>query len=120
MEQLGPIATYVVFAYGFGFVWYHILDRPVTSWLRMPAYPLLGIILGEGLWATYLVSGPAVLGIHVVVALFATFAAVLLDVLVETGPIRKPIRYMMGLRVNVNVDGREQPKAPGALAESRR
>jgi len=83
MEQIGALAPMVVFAYAFGMVWYHILKRPTTNWLRIIGYPLMGIALGEGLWANYMVSGPSVLGIHIVVALFATLIAVGLDIAVE-------------------------------------
>lgn len=82
MVQIGELAPMVVFAYSFGLVWYHILRRLPTNWLRMLGYPLMGIVLGEGLWASNLAAGPSVLGVHVAVALVATLLAVGLDIAV--------------------------------------
>jgi hypothetical protein len=96
MEQIGELAPMVVFAYAFGLVWSQILRRPRVEWLRMLGYPLVGVILGEGLWASNMVAGPSVLGVHVVVALVATLLAVGLDVAVgywqATGSLRFNVR----------------------------
>ena len=82
MEQIGELAPMVVFAYAFGLVWHHIFRRQTTNWLRMLGYPLMGIVLGEGFWATNMVAGPSVLGVHIAVALVATLLAVGLDIAV--------------------------------------
>ena len=108
MEQLGPALTLVVFA--FGMVWYHVLNHPTTNWLRMVGYPLVGIILGEGLWANYLVNGPELLGVHVVVALFTTFVAVSLDIVVQTSGGRFPLRYLQSLPISVSRNRRQDGK----------
>ena len=100
MEQLALVAAMVVFAYAFGMVWYHALGRPSTDWLRTMAYPLVGIIIGEGLWANYLPAGPAVSGAHVVVALFASFLAVSLDVILESGKAPFLFRRIQHLAMN--------------------
>ena len=103
MEQLGPIATYIAFAYAFGLVWSQVLNRPTTNWIRMTGYPLVGIIIGEGLWAQYMVAGPEVLGLHAVVAIFSTFAAVVFDIAVERGVFNKQALKLRGIRVNLSV-----------------
>ncbi len=119
MEQLAPVAAMVVFAYAFGGVWYQVLGRPSTQWLRMVVYPLLGIILGEGLWASYLASGPEFLGIHVVVALSATFIAVSLDILLETLGVPYPFRFIENLSSNGNKSRKEKAEA-ASLVEAER
>ncbi len=111
MEQLAPVVTMVVFAYAFGVVWHHVLERPSTHWLRMVGYPLVGIILGEGLWASYLVAGPEILGIHVVVALFATFTAVSLEAVVESRKVPFPFRFIENLTINGNKSRRKNARA---------
>ena len=84
MDQIGLLAPIVVFAYAFGWVWQHILRGVEIHWLQMLPYPLMGIVIGEAFWATNLAAGPEVLGVHVAVALVATFVAVGLKTLVET------------------------------------
>ena len=103
MEQLGPIATYIAFAYAFGLVWSQVLNRPTTNWIRMTGYPLVGIMIGEGLWAPYMVAGPEVLGVHAAVAIFSTFAAVVLDIAVQWGLFKKQALKLRGIRVNLSV-----------------
>ncbi len=103
MEQLGPIATYIAYAFAFGLVWSHVLNRPTTNWMRMTGYPLVGIIIGEGVWAPYMVAGPEVLGLHATVAIFSTFAAVVLDIAVEWGVFKKQALKVRGIRVNLSV-----------------
>lgn len=84
MEQIGLLTTIVVFAYAFGWVWQHILRGVEIHWLQLLPYPVMGIVIGEGFWATNLAAGPEVLGVHIAVALVATFVAVGLKTLVET------------------------------------
>lgn len=95
MEQLGELATFVVIAYSFGWVWHHALRGIDIHWLQMLPYPLLGLVLGEGFWANYLVAGPEVLGIHIAVALPATLVAVGLKGLVES------VRGARGFRIGL-------------------
>ena len=97
MEQIGLLAPIVVFAYAFGWVWQHILRGVEIHWLQLLPYPLMGIVIGEGFWATNLAAGPEVLGIHIAVALPATFLAVGLKYLVERA------RLTHGFRINVSM-----------------
>jgi len=119
MVQLTPVIAMVMFAYAFGTVWYRVLGHPPTDLLRMMAYPLIGIILGEGLWVSYFVAGPEVLGIHVVVALFTTFIAVSLDIAVESRGVIIPFRYIEHLAVNGSKKRRKNAESV-ASAEARR
>ena len=84
MEQIGLLTPMVVFAFAFGWVWQHILRGVEIHWLQLLPYPLMGIVIGEGFWATNLAAGPEFLGVHIAVALVSTFVAVGLKTLVET------------------------------------
>ena len=90
MPELGNVAAYLVYGFSFGLVWYHLMGASNRDWLRMIGYPLVGVILGEAVWSTYMVSGPAVMGLHPVVALFSSFIAVYLDMSREAGHLLKP------------------------------
>ncbi len=72
MEFLAPLAAMLVFAYAFGNVFYHVVGRSKNDRLQTMAYPLMGIILGEEAWGTYMSSGTEIIGIHPVVALLST------------------------------------------------
>ena len=101
MEFLAPLAAMLVFAYAFGNVFYHVVGRSKNHWLETMAYPMTGIILGEGVWVTYMASGPAIIGIHPVVALASTMIAVLLEGVVESREVRF-WRYLSNLRISIN------------------
>ena len=97
MEQIGQLAPILVFAFAFGWVWHHILRGVDIHWLQMLPYPVLGVVLGEGFWATNLAAGPEVLGVHIAVALPATLLAVGLKTLVETYRQAKGVRIRLRL-----------------------
>ncbi len=84
MPDLGAVAYLIAISYGMGVLWYTILGRNYTSWMRMAAFPLLGLIIGEALWINHLSSnaeqGLVFLGIHLYVALAATFIGALVDI----------------------------------------
>ena len=84
MPDLGAVVYLIAIAYGMGVLWYTILGRNYTSWMRMAAFPLLGLIIGEALWINHLSSsagqGLLFLGVHLYVALAATFVGTLVDV----------------------------------------
>ena len=102
MEQIGQLAPILVFAFAFGWVWHHILKGADIHWLQMLPYPVLGVVLGEGFWATNLAAGPEVLGVHIAVALPATLLAVGLKTLVET------YRQSKGFRINLSLGDRNR------------
>ena len=97
MEQIGLLAPIVVFAYAFGWIWQHILRGAEIPWQQLLPYPIMGIVVGEAFWATNLAAGPTVLGVHVAVALVATFVSVGLKTLVET------YRQSKGFHINVSL-----------------
>jgi len=117
MELLGQLAVMVVVAYAFGTAWYHVLGHPSSHWLRMVAYPLVGIIIGEGLWVSYMVAGPELLGVHVVVALFATFLGVSLDIVVKLRVV--PFRYIENLTINGNKSRGKNAKVEASAVAKR-
>ncbi len=122
MEQLAPLAAMVVFAYALGTVWYHVFKRPKQQWLQVMAYPLLGIIVGEGIWVKYFMAGPTFLQVHVAVALVATFVAVVVEHVVESKDLGFLWRDMQHLRFTVNGkqhhEGRRTPAGVGAQSEN--
>ena len=81
---LGPVAYLLAVSYGMGVLWYTLLGRNYTSWMRMAAFPLLGLIIGEAIISRYLAGGVgrglAIYGIHIYVALIATFIAAMVDI----------------------------------------
>lgn len=84
MPDLGAVAYLIAISYGMGVLWYTILGRNYTSWMRMAAFPLLGLIIGEAVWVNNMASnaqqGLIFLGVHIYVALIATFIGALVDV----------------------------------------
>lgn len=84
MPDLGAVAYLIAISYGMGVLWYTVLGRNYTSWMRMAAFPLLGMIIGEALWINHLSSnaeqGLIFLGLHIYVALVATFIGALVDI----------------------------------------
>ncbi len=84
MPDLGAVAYLIAISYGMGVLWYTILGRNYTSWMRMAAFPLLGMIIGEALWTNHLSSnaeqGLVFFGLHVYVALVATFIGAMVDI----------------------------------------
>ena len=84
MPDLGYAVYLIAVSYGLGVLWYTLLGRNYTSWMRMAAFPLLAIIVGEALYARYLAStvgqGLVFLNIPIYVALAATFIGALVDI----------------------------------------
>ena len=84
MPDLGAVAYLIAISYGMGVLWYTILGRNYTTWMRMAAFPLLGLIIGEGVWINHIAAnaeqGLLFLGVHLYVALAATFVGALVDI----------------------------------------
>ena len=99
MVDIGPVAAVLVAAWAFGAFWYHFWGHNHSSLQRTLIFPLVAVLLGEGLWAPYFVAGPEVLGIHIAVSLVTTFAAVYADIALETKGIL-PSRYIHGLHLD--------------------
>ena len=84
MPELGAVAYLIALSYGMGVLWYTLLGRNDTGWMRMTAFPLLGLIIGEAIFTRYLAGGVGrglvIYGIHLYVALIATFMATMVDI----------------------------------------
>ena len=84
MPELGPVAYLIAVSYGMGVLWYTLLGRNYTGWMRMSAFPLLGLIIGEAILSRYLAGsvgrGLVIYGLHLYVALISTFIASMVDI----------------------------------------
>ena len=79
MPDLGFVVQFIAISYALGVVWYTLLGRSYSSWMRMAAFPLVGAVVGESLVA----AGPTFFGIHLYVILASTLAGAVSDLLVS-------------------------------------
>ena len=93
MPDLGFVAMIIALSYGSGVLWYKLLGSGHDGWMRTAAAPFVGVLVGEGVWAPYLLSGPEFGGLHVALALVTTLIAVLADVSILriVGSVVRPI-----------------------------
>lgn len=86
MPELGFVGLLIALSYGVGVLWYTLLGKTYTSWMRMAAFPLLGVIIGEAVWTRYLSAsvgqGLVFSSIHIYVALVSSFIGALVDLTV--------------------------------------
>ena len=80
MPELGFIVYLIAMSYGMGVVWYTLLGRNHASWMRMAAFPLIGVVIGEALMANYQGAGLTFFGLHIFVVLVSTLVGALVDV----------------------------------------
>ncbi len=84
MPDLGYAVYLNAVRYGMGVLWYTLLGRNYTSWMRMAAFPLLASIIGEALYARYLAAsvgqGLVFLSIHIYVAMADNFKGDMVDI----------------------------------------
>jgi len=84
MPDLGFVVFLVALSYGMGVLWYTLLGRNYTGWMRVAAFPLIGVVIGEALWAKYMtgstLSGLVFWNLNIYPVLMFTFIAALLDV----------------------------------------
>ena len=84
MPELGFIVYLVAISYALGLLWYTLLGHHHTSWMRIAAFPLLAVVIGEALWTRYLATtagqGLVFSGLNLYVALVATFIGALVDI----------------------------------------
>ncbi len=80
MPELGFIVYLIAISYGMGVVWYTLLGRNYTSWMRMAAFPLIGVVVGESLMANQQGVGLTFFGLHIFVVLVSTFVGALVDI----------------------------------------
>ena len=87
MPELGFIGLLIAISYGMGVLWYTLLGKAYTSWMRMAAFPLLGVIIGEAVWTRYLSAsvgqGLVFSSFHIYVALVSTFIGTMVDLTVS-------------------------------------
>jgi len=99
VPELGFVLYIIAMSYGLGMLWYTLLGRNYMGWMRLGAFPLLGLVIGEGLWAKYLSDniGPGLvfMGLHLYVALVSTFIAALVDVVFSWLAQESPIANMV-------------------------
>lgn len=99
MPELGFIVYLIGVSYGMGVLWYTLLGRNYTGWMRMAAFPLLGVIVGEAVWSRYLAGGVGAglvfYNIHIYVALVSTFIGALLDVSISWLAKEHPVGEML-------------------------
>ncbi len=98
MLDLGFIVYVIAVSYVLGTAWYALLGRQHTNWMRMAAFPFVGVVIGEALWSGPM-NGSGGLdfhGLHIYVALVSSLAGVAIDVVV--GKLAKvlPISEIIG------------------------
>ena len=76
MPEPSFVLYLIAAAYTMGVVWYSLLGRSYNNWMRMAAFPLVGIVAGETLVAT----GPTYFGLHLYVVLLFTLLGVVADI----------------------------------------
>ena len=87
MVELESVVFLVAIAYSMGVVWYSLLGRAYSSWMRVAAFPFVGAILGEAL----VTVGPTYFGLHLYVVIISTLIAVLTDIAVSWIQQRTPV-----------------------------
>ncbi len=81
METFTVLVMVFAIAYAWGTVCYQFLGFQRDKWYQVLPFAVTGVLVGEALWAGYFVAGPAMLGIHPVVALFAIPVAITADLM---------------------------------------
>ncbi|HZA25864.1 MAG TPA: hypothetical protein VFA32_25255 [Dehalococcoidia bacterium] len=83
MPELGFVVYLIAISYAMGMLWYTLLGRGYSTWTRMVAFPLVGVVIGEAIWSGYLAGavgeGLVFFNLHIYVALVSTFVAALID-----------------------------------------
>ena len=102
MEQFTPLVAMLVLAFAFGSMWYQLFGHTKTHWLKTMAFPLVGVIIGEGIWANYQMAGPEIVGIHPAVAVFSTMLAVWVEGVMESLGGLQFLRRIPSFQITVN------------------
>ena len=99
MPDLGSVVYLIAFSYGMGVLWYTLLGRNYTNWMRMAAFPLLGAIIGQAVWTNYLSTnaqhGLVFFGSYVYVTLISTFLGAVLDIAVSWMAKEHPVTNVL-------------------------
>ena len=84
LNEFGLVALVIAASYGMGTLWYNLLNHKYDSWMRIAAFPLIGLIMTEAIWENYTLGGPEFMGLHVAAVALGTGVAALADGLVES------------------------------------
>ena len=97
--ELGFIVYLIAVSYVLGTAWYALLGRQHTNWMRMAAFPFVGVVIGEALWERPHRTGAEGLdfyGLHIYVALISSLAGAAIDVVVGKLAKALPISELIG------------------------
>ncbi len=97
MDNFSVVVLAFAMAYATGVLWYNILDRRYDSWMRMAAFPLLGLVAAEGIWGVYSLAGPEFMGLHVVAVAFGTGIGALSDVVLQAITRESHVNKVVGV-----------------------
>ena len=96
--ELGFVVYLIAVSYVLGTAWYAVLGRQNTNWMRIAAFPFVGVVIGEALW-----SGPIdgsggldFYGLHIYVALISSGVGAVVDVVVGKAAKALPISELIG------------------------
>lgn len=96
--ELGFIVYLIAASYALGLAWYAVLGRQHTNWMRMAAFPFLGVVIGQALWTLEFNrnDGLNFEGLYIYVALISSGVGAAIDVVV--GKLAKvlPISELIG------------------------
>ena len=97
MDNFSIVVLAFAAAYATGVLWYGLLDRKYDSWMRIGAFPLLGLVAAEGIWGVYGLGGPQFMGLHVVAMAFGTGIGALGDVVLQAIARESHVNKVVGV-----------------------
>ncbi len=98
MPELGFVVYMIAVSYVLGSAWYALLGRQHSNWMRMAAFPFLGVVIGEALWRGPIdgSGGLEFNGLHIYVALISSLAGAAVDVIVGRLAKVLPVSELIG------------------------
>lgn len=97
MDNFSIVVLAFAVAYATGILWYNLLDRKHDSWMRIAAFPLLGLVAAEGIWGVYGLGGPEFMGLHVVAMALGTGIGALSDVVLQAIARESHVNKVVGV-----------------------
>ena len=101
MDNFTIVVLAIAVAYATGVLWYNLLDRKHDSWMRMAAFPLVGLIVAEGIWGTYNLAGPTFQGLHIVAIAVGTGIGALGDLVFQAIGRESHVSKVVGVFANM-------------------
>ena len=99
MPELGFVVYLIGLSYGMGVLWYTLLGNNYIGWMRMAAFPLLGVVIGEAVWTKHFFGGVGqgliFFDLHIYVVLVSTFIGTLADKAISWLAKEHPIGDML-------------------------